>query len=344
MCILIHHPVGSVLTDAHFEDFYISNPDGFGAIVNNAHGVQVIKHVGTLEEVQKLYRDHVMGYDAVIHMRWRTHGDINLDNCHPYEVVPGIWMSHNGVLSTGNAADATRSDTWHYIQNYLRPLLLENPSLIHVPAFQAYIGSHIGYSNKFGFMTEDGRSIIVNRSSGIEHDGVWFSNTYAWTPSKFGYKPTYQYGMSPHYATKTSYPTYSKESKQDEFSFASTKKKVGRPRKSAKKTPTKKSIANAVGKCSEEAYKRIIRSCWNQVELDGYHGALRWCSDNPMQAMHFIYKAFPSDQPQEVSDMVNETPDLAADQIMDIWDCFGEELAEVAGIEQSFTGVNYYDI
>lgn len=337
MCILIHHPVGSVLTDAHFEDFYDRNPDGFGAIVNNSHGVQVIKHVGTLEEVQQLYRDHVMGYDAVIHMRWRTHGDINLDNCHPYEVVPGMWMSHNGILSTGNSADPTRSDTWHYIQNFLRPILLENPELIHVPAFQTYIGNHIGYNNKFGFMTDDGRSVIINRGAGIEHQGVWFSNTYAWTPHKFGYQTSYQYGSSPSYA----YPSYSKSTSQKDFDF--TKPTKHRKAK-AKKAPTKKSIANAVGKCSEDTYKRIIRSCWNEVELDGFHGALRWCHDNPMKAMHFIYKAYPNENPQEVSDIVNNEPDYAANQIMDIWDDFGEELATVAGIEQSYTGVNYYDI
>jgi len=343
MCILIHHPVGSVLTDAHFEDFYDRNPDGFGAIVNNAHGVNVIKHVGTLEEVQQLYRDHVMGFDAVIHMRWRTHGDVNLDNCHPYEVVPGMWMSHNGILSTGNAADQTRSDTWHYIQNYLRPLLLENPELIHIPAFQAYVGSHIGYNNKFGFMTEDGRSVIINRSAGIEHEGVWFSNTYAWTPHKFGYRTAYQYGSSPNYATQT---TYAKPTTQAGFDFTKPAKyqKPKAKSKTAKKATTKKSIANAIGKISEDSYKRIIRSCFNEIELDGFHGALRWCTDNPMKAMHFIYNGMPSENPQEVSDMVNETPDLAADHIMEIWDMYGEDLAEMAGIQQSFTGVNYYDI
>jgi hypothetical protein len=333
--------VGSILTDAHFEDFYDRNPDGFGAIVNNSHGVNVIKHVGTLEEVQQLYRDHVMGYDAVIHMRWRTHGDVNLDNCHPYEVVPGIWMSHNGILSTGNAADPTRSDTWHYIQNYLRPLLLENPELIHVPAFQAYIGSHIGYTNKFGFMGEDGRSVIINRSSGIQHDGVWFSNTYAWTPYKFGYKPAYQHGASPNYAYNSN---YTKSTTQADLDFTKPTRHKKSKAKQTKKGSTKKTVANAIGKISNDSYVRIIRSCFNEVELDGYHGALRWCTDNPMKAMHFIYHGLPTEHPQEVSDMVNDTPDLAAEQIMEIWDIHGEDLAVLAGLPETVFGENYYDI
>ncbi len=31
-------------------------------------------------------------------------------------------------------------------------------------------------------MTDDGRLTVVNRDDGIEHQDLWFSNTYAWSP------------------------------------------------------------------------------------------------------------------------------------------------------------------
>jgi hypothetical protein len=91
---------------------------------------------------------------------------------------------HNGVLSTGNKADTTKSDTWHYIQNYLKPMLSGNPDFAFHPSFKALIEDHIGVSNKFVIMDNEGRQTVINEGSGVYWGGLWLSNTYAWSASK----------------------------------------------------------------------------------------------------------------------------------------------------------------
>lgn len=335
MCILIHHPAGSELTDEHFADFYSSNPDGFGAIINNGRKVDVIKRVGTLREIQQLYTKFVKGHDAIIHMRMRTHGDIDLTNCHPYQVIPGLWMSHNGILSTGNSADPSKSDTWHYIKDYLQPLLSRDPDLIHEPAFQTLIERHIGYSNKFGFMSSDGRCVIINRDAGLEHEGVWYSNTYAWTPSKFGYKPaaTYHYGSSPTWAAWNQMDNAS----QRQLAWGDDpvgKTHAKRGKKAKKKSTTKNVDMKApLGKLSTDSLARIIRGLYNEMMTNDYTGVLRWVENNPMKAMHFIKEIFPGYDDKEISDMVNMDPAIATECIYDAWDIAEPDLLDLAGIK-----------
>jgi hypothetical protein len=119
----------------------------------------------------------------------RTHGDIDLDNCHPYEVLNrlehgiDLWLMHNGILSTGNKADESKSDTWHYIEDYLKPLLSANPDFAFHPSFSEIVGDHIGSSNKFILMDNEGRQAVINHGSGVHWAGLWLSNTYAWSAS-----------------------------------------------------------------------------------------------------------------------------------------------------------------
>ena len=195
MCILIHQPKDYCFTAEHLADFYSKNPDGFGAIVNHEdeRGVKVYKIVGSLKDIEDLYFSTIACYEAVIHFRMKTHGDIDMDNCHPYVVTDSMWMAHNGILSSGNSKDPKKSDTWHYIQDFLRPMLEQTPDALENPYIRGYIGVHIGASNKFGFMNKDGKVHIVNKHSGVEYEGVWYSNTYAWSPYKHGYEPAPSY-------------------------------------------------------------------------------------------------------------------------------------------------------
>ncbi len=156
------------------------------------HGELIIKKIipNTAQEFIDFYRENISGRDCAFHLRMRTHGDIDLLNCHPYEILNkaqhglDLWLMHNGVLSTGNKADTTKSDTWHYIQNYLKPMLSGNPDFAFHPSFKALIEDHIGVSNKFVIMDNEGRQTVINEGSGVYWGGLWLSNTYAWSASK----------------------------------------------------------------------------------------------------------------------------------------------------------------
>jgi hypothetical protein len=328
MCILIHHRPETQFSVEHLADFYSKNSDGFGAIINKGNEIEVVKTLGTLADIQQLYEEKILGREAIIHFRMQTHGDIDMTNCHPYQVTEDIWMAHNGILSTGNSADTTKSDTWHYIQDFLRPLLSKNPELIHEPAFLKVIGDHIGSSNKFGFMDAQGRVAIVNKQSGVEHLDAWLSNTYAWSPSKWGYytQPVTRVGYNWdadgwYYGQRqSSLPYYQKGA-----GMAAVKKSPGMQAEEQRK--------KMLGQLSSEALGRILRSSYNAMQRNPVGGLVDWVITNPMKAMHLIYEFYKGQVTDEdVSVMVHADPDEAADWIEDMWDSAKEECMALAGI------------
>lgn len=368
MCILIHHPANACFTSNQLEDFYSKNSDGFGAIVKKSTGtVEIIKSVGNLAEIEDLYYDQVACHEAIIHFRMKTHGEIDIANCHPYEVVPGIWLAHNGILSTGNAADPKMSDTWHYIQNYLKPMLSAHPELMTNEGFIKLVGAHIGTNNKFGLMNDKGEVSIINRASGYDFWDmadksltVWYSNTYAFSPYQHGFLEAPKsytthgnyYGSSP---TWQMWNQMDKEERQGTLSLG-TKATGGKStKKRSKVIRGKKKLQNKGAKLPKflngESLKRVIRASYNAVAVDGYYGALKWVEDNPMMAMNFLYQtygneSFEGSTAQEISDMVNWAPEQAADDIMCAWEEIESELLEIGGITTTQPVINkenYYD-
>lgn len=182
-------------TPGLLEDIHRSNSDGVGYMYVNKHGLKVVKklakHVFDLEHIiSNMPQDD---RNMAIHFRMKTHGDIDLANCHPYTVVDGeVAMMHNGILHTGNTADTTKSDTWHFIQDYLVDAVESAPDVVHSTGFRSLVGEFIG-NNRFVFMSKDGTMSHVNYDQGVEVGKLWFSNTYAWTPGLLipGYRMQY---------------------------------------------------------------------------------------------------------------------------------------------------------
>ena len=202
MCLIItgkSAQIRSTLLDTHalLSDIYSSNPDGIGIMYATTKGLKVVKTLpksiaDATQFISKLPNDD---RELAIHFRWTTHGHTNMENCHPYDVVKGyVGMMHNGVLHTGNAADKAKSDTWHFIQDYLASPVAEHPALVHNEKFLDLIAEFIG-DNRFVFMDGEGKMSHVNKDQGVEHDGMWFSNTYAWRPSRLipQYQSSYKY-------------------------------------------------------------------------------------------------------------------------------------------------------
>lgn len=186
MCLIIHGPANKIRatllnTRGMLEDIFQFNGDGVGIMYPTKHGTRVRKWLP--HDIKHAYRiiESFPNDDRelAVHWRMRTHGDIDRENCHPYKVGKG-WLMHNGVLSTGNKPDPTKSDTWHYCRWFLDDIF---DKVAHEPSFVRMLQHHIEDDNKFVMMTEDGRMTIVNRAEGYESNGLWFSNTYAWDPA-----------------------------------------------------------------------------------------------------------------------------------------------------------------
>jgi hypothetical protein len=187
MCLLLHKPANVTFNDAQLTDMYTRNKDGFGVMYAEDDALYTDKGIGDVKAWIRFFKRHAHR-EACFHLRMRTHGDVDLENCHPYDVfgfdkeayTMPIALMHNGILSSGNKKDTTKSDTWHYIRDIIRPLLKASPALLHEPVFEELVADHIGGNNKFALMDASGKVVILNKNRGVEWGGAWFSNTYAW--------------------------------------------------------------------------------------------------------------------------------------------------------------------
>jgi len=186
MCIIITGAAANIRrvlfnTPGLIESIYKNNPHGLGVMFMGGCGYPLAFKTlpKTIGEVKSFLQDHLPVDDrpAALHARWTTHGDTDMGNCHPYELGGGYLM-HNGVLHTGNAADVHKSDTWHYIKNFLG-----DGACLLAPHTQRLVSSHISEGNRFVYLAPSGEMVHINKHTGVEYEGLWFANTYAWNVS-----------------------------------------------------------------------------------------------------------------------------------------------------------------
>ena len=173
MCLIIASRNGSVVTDSELLKAYRANPDGWG----------IVWHNGRLLETRKGFNSSALlkaqaaakGHPYVTHLRWATHGTINVGNCHPFRVNRKLWMAHNGVLSCVKIERENRSDTWHLAK------LLSNvaPNELYNKSFQKTLSGVIGMSNKLAFIDINSTITMINESCGHWVKDIWLSNTHS---------------------------------------------------------------------------------------------------------------------------------------------------------------------
>jgi len=183
MCLIITGAAGNMRrvlfnTPGLIESIYKINPDGLGVMFKGDLGApRAFKAMPkTLEEAKGLLGEWLPNDDrqTALHARYTTHGDTDMSNCHPYELGGGYLM-HNGVLGTGNADDVRKSDTWHYINDFLG-----DGACLLAPNIQRLVANHIGEGNRFVYLAPGGEMVHINKHTGVEYEGLWFANTYAW--------------------------------------------------------------------------------------------------------------------------------------------------------------------
>lgn len=213
MCLLVTQSKDVVFDDHFLKGVYQHNSDGIGVMYSENNTLHIKRSLPKNEsQFISFFRKEIEGRDCSWHARMRTHGDINFENCHPYKVIGSdegypLYLAHNGVLHTGNAKDLRKSDTWHYIQDFLRPMLLKNPEFFMTEAFSELIGDHIG-SNRFVLMDGFGNMVTINKSQGVEYNGAWLSNTYAWDTTGTPFEKPYSRRLSRGYSAPM-YPWFS---------------------------------------------------------------------------------------------------------------------------------------
>ena len=109
----------------------------------------------------------------LIHFRAATHGMVNLENCHPHRIAPGLVMAHNGIYHTmARYVTPQRSDTVQFVRRVLRPMRPEDitsPSGLRMIRDQDY-----GWSRTV-LLDGDGHYTIVREHKGEWIGGCWYS-------------------------------------------------------------------------------------------------------------------------------------------------------------------------
>ena len=178
MCLIIHKPAGAEIPQDLLAAASAHNPDGWGLMGFDDDGrVLIERHaivdVDQLIDIERKYRNA----EYVLHVRRQTRGGSGLDNVHPFKIVDGVWLMHNGTLKLDVRVPG-KSDTWHFVTDVLRPLAQRHPGLLSDYAFVQVLEQGLRAENKLALLDQRLRRIVlVNQAHGVEVDGLWLSNT-----------------------------------------------------------------------------------------------------------------------------------------------------------------------
>ncbi|MGH8446221.1 MAG: class II glutamine amidotransferase [Solimonas sp.] len=178
MCLIIHKPAGAEIPADLLAAAAVHNGEGWGLMGFDEGGRLLIEkravvNVDELVDVERAHR----GAEYVLHLRRQTKGGSGIDNVHPFKIVDGVYLMHNGTLKLDTRVPG-KSDTWHFVADVLRPLAQRHPGLLSDYAFIQVLEHGLRAENKLALLDQRLRRIVlVNRAHGVEVDGLWISNT-----------------------------------------------------------------------------------------------------------------------------------------------------------------------
>jgi hypothetical protein len=75
--------------------------------------------------------------------------------------------------------DPARSDTYHFCQHVLAPILAADPKLFGTQYLRELLGHLIGGGNKLVILRNDGARMIINEDLGVRRETLWLSNSHS---------------------------------------------------------------------------------------------------------------------------------------------------------------------
>lgn len=159
MCVILELKPGVMPVFEAFQNAVWNNPHGYGIILKDNGRMEVRKGLtaedkANPEEIYKILYDN-KDVERIVHLRYRTAGEVNEDNLHPFLVhkvgKTETWFAHNGTFNrftssrwvNGQRIEDVESDTASFVKQVLQPLFtnfrltsgyvdLENPFLKEV--------------------------------------------------------------------------------------------------------------------------------------------------------------------------------------------------------------------
>lgn len=276
MCLIIVQPQGHTIPRARLTEIFTRNNDGFGIMRAVGGVLHTWRTVGDVNEMLALYYANAAGRACVLHWRMATHGNVDVSNAHPFTLTRNVAFVHNGVLDIGTPTRGM-SDTWHMATHVLAPIARDNENALFTGDMQHVLEGIIGTSNKLVFAHADGRVAIVNRAAGVEHQGCWYSNTYAWDAPA-------------HLRTARTARSYTSYLHDVDWGTPAT---VHGPAHVPTQHTTLNSDVPPGLTCDGEDAEELLRQCVRMelvelVERNGEAGALEWVRDYPNAAAELL--------------------------------------------------------
>jgi len=179
MCIILSSAKGKLLDRDWLETSVKSNGHGCGFSYCKDGKLFLEKGFFKFEDFYEAYKK-VEGCNHIFHARYRTHGETDKENCHPFIISDNLHFCHNGVIH-GYNTNPKMSDTFNFCEDRLKPLTIDTNGVKwwKNTGFKWLIESVIGNGNKFALLDSDGEITIFNQDLGEwadEEETIWASN------------------------------------------------------------------------------------------------------------------------------------------------------------------------
>lgn len=187
MCIAILNNNPEAIDEQTLINCYEGNRDGQGLIyatngqLKTYKTLDINQFLTTYYEVRKAIKTPI-----ALHFRMATHGNINLENCHPFLVNKNLAFVHNGIIP--KYGNNNYSDTYCYNEQRLKKL---QNNFLKSRFIREFIAKEIGSYSKLIFMDNNSNYTIINEEAGIWDNDNWYSNS--------GYKYSSNYYYTDNY-------------------------------------------------------------------------------------------------------------------------------------------------
>ncbi len=177
MCLIVYSPAGTLFDYETFDCAQAFNPDGIG--IMSERGVEKFLGSDAAKDAWRHLRD--LDEERVpygIHFRLATHGDISLENCHPFRAPRSdALVMHNGIIrSTAHLATRSRSDTALFVEKFMGSA--PGPERSHHSAYFHRMSRLIGTCNTLlVFHADTADFTICNEDVGLWMGDHWYSNS-----------------------------------------------------------------------------------------------------------------------------------------------------------------------
>ncbi len=180
MCQIIYRPTQHTLTLETLKACADENRDGWG-IMYAEDGNVVVQNGMTWDSFLRTYQTIDEAQEMAIHFRWKTHGNVDLANTHPYTVLElerdgrDLQVMHNGIISIPQK-HKNMSDTWHWVRGIVQPMIRKFPDLLEDKDSLELLENTIDGS-RILFLDGWGKFTFLNRSYWHDEMGCEFSTS-----------------------------------------------------------------------------------------------------------------------------------------------------------------------